>query len=55
MQVMDEKKIRNITLVIFAQRTTNKKYLADKEAQRFQFFIRSPLENLSPRTGRKLS
>ena len=51
-----------ITLVIFAQfsptcagsycqRTPHKKYLAANETQRFRFFI-SPLENLSPRTGR---
>ena len=58
------REIIHITLVIFAQfsptragsycqRTPHKKYLADYETQRFQLFIRSPLEELSPRTGRK--
>ena len=55
-----------VTLVIFTQfsptcassycqRTPHKKYAAANETQRFRFFIRSPLENFSPRTGRKLS
>ena len=39
----------------YCQRTPHKKYLAANETRRFRFFIRSPLENLSPRAGRKLS
>ena len=50
----------HVTLVIFAQfpsthagpyfqRTQDKKYLAAYEAQRFEFFVRSPLKKLSQR------
>ena len=39
----------------YCQRIPHKKYLAAYETQRFQLFVRNPLEKLSPRAGRKLS